>query len=32
VVMKRHEEAKSQIVFGYPPPDGEARRSGGVRR
>lgn len=24
VIMKRHEEAKASIIFGYPPPSGEA--------
>lgn len=31
-IMERHEEAKNSIVFGYPPPSGETRAAGGVRR
>ena len=30
-IIARHEEAKGQIIFGYPPPTGEIR-SGRVRR
>lgn len=31
-IMERHEEAKNGIVFGYPPPSGEARSANKVRR
>lgn len=33
IVMKRHEEAKASIIFGYQPPSGEAtERGNGLRR
>jgi hypothetical protein len=37
VIMKRHEEAKGSIIFGYPPPSGEVESGApgngrGVRR